>query len=312
MNFATQSEIWLRGLERRRKPIKPATLATWGSVVRAHIIPRIGSANLSAFDNGAMKAFADGLCGNLRARTVRDIVLVAKMIVASVTDSNGNQVYARVWNDSWIDLPPVTPTSTPSTDSKTIEQLISHSPPKYGILYALLAGSGLRLGESLAIRIGDDDEHTCWDRDASVIHVRKSIFRGVEQFPKTNAAVRSVDLCEELNEALAESADRRRGRRGDFLFASRSGTPLAPATIYKHSLSKTSVRGAHSFRRFRVTHLSEKQVPVQIVKFWIGHAKADITEQYSRLSENLMLRREWARRVGLGFDLPQVREVVKT
>src|ERR1700730_4453121 len=271
MNFATQSHTWLRGLEKRRKPVKRATLATWGSTVKAHIIPRIGSSDLATFDNGAMKRFVDGLCENLGPRSVREIVLVTKMIVASAVDSNGNQICPRVWNDSWLDLPPVKPTIAPSTDARTIEEIISKSPPKYGILYALLSGSGLRLGESLAIRIGDDGEHTCWDRIASVIHIRKSVFRGVEQFPKTNAAVRSVDLCKELNNALAGFADDR--PTGSFLFASRNGTPLAPATIYKHSLSKTSVRGAHCFRRFRVTHLAEAQVPAQIVKFWIGHAK---------------------------------------
>jgi integrase len=302
VNFADQSEAWLRGLERRRRTVKPATIATWGSVVRAHIFPRIGNADLATFDNGAMKQFADGLCDKLSARTVRDIVLVTKMIVASATDVNGNQIYSRIWNDSFIDLPPVKPTSTSSADAKTIEALVSSSPPKYGILYALLAGTGLRLGEALAIRIGDDGDHTSWDRDASVIHVRKSVFRGVEQLPKTSAAIRSVDLCAELNDALARFAAGH--HTGSFLFASRSGTPLAPATIYKHSLRKTSVRGAHSFRRFRVTHLAETQVPTEIVKFWIGHAKSDITERYSRLSENLGLRREWARRIGLGFDLP--------
>jgi hypothetical protein len=31
------------------------------------------------------------------------------------------------------------------------------------------------------------------------------------------------------------------------------------------------------------------QVPAEIVKFWIGHAKIDLTEKYSRLSENLAL-----------------------
>jgi integrase len=190
-----------------------------------------------------------------------------------------------------------------TADAKTIEKLISTSRRKYGVLYALLAGTGLRLGEALAIRTGDDGIHTCWDRQGSIIHVRKSIFRGTEQLPKTNAAVRSVDLCQELNEALAKFADHRGARLGAFLFASRNGTPLAPATIYKHSLSKTMVRGAHSFRRFRVTRLEETQVPTQIVKFWIGHAKADITEKYSRLSENILLRREWAQRVGLGFEL---------
>jgi hypothetical protein len=55
------------------------------------------------------------------------------------------------------------------------------------------------------------------------------------------------------------------------------------------------------FRRFRVTHLVDRAVPVEIIKAWIGHSKTDITEKYSRLADRLELRREWAEKVGLGF-----------
>ena len=41
-------------------------------------------------------------------------------------------------------------------------------------------------------------------------------------------------------------------------------------------------------------------------RFWVGHAGKDITDRYSKLAENIELRKEWARRAGLGFELDKV------
>jgi integrase len=299
--FASQAQIFLESLSARRTPAKPATISTWRSIIDAHIVPQIGQESLASFDNGAMKRFVDFLCndGELSPRHVRDVVLVTKLVLKSAVDENGNYLYPRVWNNSFLDLPRVKVSNARAATREIIEDAIK-SCPKYATVFALAAATGLRIGEMLAIRIGDDGENTCWVEKDSVIHVRKSMWRGRGQDPKTLSAHRSVDLCAEINAAVAAFA----GNRTGYLFASRKGTPLSTTTVYKHALSKTQILGAHALRRFRVSHLRKhfNVVPEDLLRYWIGHANRSQTDGYSRLAQDVPLRKRIVEQVGLGFD----------
>jgi hypothetical protein len=65
-------------------------------------------------------------------------------------------------------------------------------------------------------------------------------------------------------------------------------------------------KGFHSFRRFRITRLREFGCPEDILRFWAGHSSKGITDKYSKLSENVDLRKQWSEKVGLGFDVPKL------
>lgn len=174
--------------------------------------------------------------------------------------------------------------------------------PRYRALYALLAGSGLRVGEALAVYIGHcGDDHTWISSDCKTITVCKSIWNGKEQEPKTPSAKRSIDLCDELAAYLREYI----GDRTDgLLFQTESGLPLAQSNIIRDSLSGLGVRGFHTFRRFRIAQLDEADCPSDLKKFWAGHALKDVTEKYGKqTTKNLLRRREWSEKVGLGFKL---------
>jgi hypothetical protein len=49
--------------------------------------------------------------------------------------------------------------------------------------------------------------------------------------------------------------------------------------------------------------LRELGVPEDINRYWLGHAGQGITDRYSKLAENVELRKKWALRAGLGFSL---------
>jgi len=302
--FASQARIFLQSLSARRSPAKPATIATWRSLIDTHILPQIGRESLASFDNGAMKCFVDFLCsdGELSPRHVRDVVLVTKLILKSAIDEQGNYLYPRVWNNAFLDLPRVKPSNGRAATQEIIEDAIKILPPKYAMLVALGAATGLRIGELLAIRIGEDGENTCWVEKDAAIHVRRSIWHGQVQEPKTASAHRTVDLCAEINSAVANFASNRQS----YLFASRTESPLSATTVYKHALSKTQIPGAHALRRFRVSHLRKhfNVVPEDLLRYWIGHANKTITDDYSRLAQDVPLRKRIVEQVRLGFSLP--------
>ena len=60
-----------------------------------------------------------------------------------------------------------------------------------------------------------------------------------------------------------------------------------------------------------LTHLREKSVPEDILRFWIGHANTSTTDGYSKLKTNLAFRKKWAVKAGLGFAIPAENSIEK-
>jgi len=85
-------------------------------------------------------------------------------------------------------------------------------------------------------------------------------------------------------------ADRKTG----FLFRNAVGKPLAQSNVLRRSLHPV---------RFRATHLSKSRVPESLVKFWMGHAESNQTEEYVKLFDEVDYRREVADSIGIGFEL---------
>ncbi len=66
-----------------------------------------------------------------------------------------------------------------------------------------------------------------------------------------------------------------------------------------------SMRGCHSFRRFRNTFLRQQRCPESLLKFWMGHSAKGMSDLYDKSSEDLTYRRDVARAMGMGFELPK-------
>jgi hypothetical protein len=65
---------------------------------------------------------------------------------------------------------------------------------------------------------------------------------------------------------------------------------------------------SHSLRHFRYTHLQKcyEFLHPAIHNFWIGHSMPGMAKRYGHIIEDVELRQQMARRVGLGFSLPTV------
>jgi integrase len=308
MNFTEQSNKFLTDLAaRKRRPAKPATLRTYGSHIKNWIIPLIGELPIENFTNAAMKDFATLLVEKGKGpKTVREIVTLVKQIIGSVVDTEGNKVYVRQWNSDFIDLPDLGQQNQPIL---TPDMLIGAMTSKHKVFYALLAGTGLRIGEALAIRCPDDGVHTAWDPIKAVIRVRTSVCMNREQAPKTPASIREVDLELRLNNLLLAYEATNGVLSGPELaaplFRNRKGGFMHERTL-RLDLKNLEIPGFHAFRRFRNTRLRELGTPEDIIRYWAGHAGAGITDRYSKLAESVELRKTWAQRSGLGFELPEI------
>jgi integrase len=175
-----------------------------------------------------------------------------------------------------------------------LETCTYHLKRELAALIALLAGTGLRIGEALALMVGPDNgQDSYWDPLAGTLTVRTTMVDGkIQPDPKTKAGKRTVDLEPGLNAFLCLVLESRAGR----IFQSSEDT-------YRRRLSALGILGFHSLRRFRITHLQSKNVPTTLTKFWAGHAAGDITERYTKVGSQIDERKNWSERAGLGFQL---------
>lgn len=214
----------------------------------------------------------------------------------SAADADGEQIYPRKWNHDFIGMPIVQKEKQPRP-TVTVEELgeiLANSKGRYYVLFALLAGTGLRIGEALALKASD------LLPDCRLLYVKRSIWHGQEQDPKTPAAIRELDIAEPLAALLREYVATKSG----YLFCTAGGRPLAQRNVH-HVLHAAGARaGFHALRRFRTETLRRARVPEDLIGLWLGHTRRTVTDLYaSGLQRDLAWRREWCDRVGLGFGL---------
>lgn len=301
MKIKEQALVFFEQIQmRQRHPVKPATLAAYRGAINNWILPSIGEQELEAFGNGALKAFVHKLVVLRKSpATIQQIVAVVKAIVASAVTPDGDLLYPKTWNSQFLDIPDIGIQRSPTI---TREQLLSSLRSKDAVFYAFLAGTGLRVGEALSARFGDDGVHTCFDPQNALILVRMTLWRGKEGPPKTDAGTREVDLDPRLNTLLSNAVT---AVKGEPLFGT-DGRFLWESSLRTYSLKPLGIPGFHTFRRFRITHLRNAGVPEQLIKYWVGHEhKSDMTDLYCRSVEDKELRKSWAQRAGLGFSLPE-------
>jgi integrase len=333
MKFKQQAEKFIRESQtRRRNPVRPQTARIYQSYLDQHILPEIGEAPLTVIENGRMREFIGRISGKkLSPSTVCQIFNVVTAVIASAVDENGNQIYPRTWNHDFIDLPVINKHDTKAeiVTPEQIEAVIAEADPTLRSLIILLAASGLRIGEALALQghattllgpaipgTGDiayanrlsikKGFYGCsyWDPETATIHVKSTLVRGtISPQPKTSAGNREIDLHPDVNDYLKAAELPENG----FLFQNRLGNHARVETLYDQMDALGLGTGFHAFRRFRATHLEASGVPRSLTSYWLGHQGNSITDRYIKIGQDLAVRKEWALKAGLGFSLKETK-----
>lgn len=187
-------------------------------------------------------------------------------------NDEGEQIYSRKWNHDFVGLPVLKKEEQyrPTVTAPEVEEILARTKPRYTVLFALLAGTGLRIGEALALKTTD------LSSDCRVLHVRRSIWHGQEQQPKTPSAIREVDIAEPLARLLRGYAN-----KSGYLFATKSGRPLGQRNVLRALHATGKKVGLHVFRRFRTETLRRARVPEDLTTQWLGHSKKTVTDFYA-------------------------------
>lgn len=145
-------------------------------------------------------------------------------------------------------------------------------------MLSLIAATGLRVGELLALR------WRALDLEHGTLAVRASVFEGKFGPPKTQKARRTIPLGPRA--VIALETHRQRSVRigpGDLVFATRKGTPMRDSKILTEVLQPAAVEAGighvtwHQFRHIHSTLLNDLNVPVKIAQEQLGHASIATT-----------------------------------
>src|SRR6202790_4681755 len=307
--FRVQAKAYLGWVQTRdREPIKDASSIE--AALNKWILPEIGDLSLADVHNLTVKPLVDKMKRSLSARTVNKYVEYIGQIVASLKDGRtGEPIHRRKWDRSVMDLPIVNPKRQrrPALRPAAVNILVSGSTGDEQALYVLLAATGMRISEALAL------EAKHFVNDGRTIEVSQQVDRDIPRivrYLKTDAGTRDVDLPTEVAEYLRAFIS---GKSG-LLFQTRNGTPSLHNNLEQRWLTPRlqamgideKGMGFHAFRRFRKTWLRGKRVQEDINNFWMGHAPETMSETYSRLDLELDLRVVEAESMGVGFTVPSV------
>ena len=156
--------------------------------------------------------------------------------------------------------------------------LLAHLREPHRTMLSLIAATGLRIGELLALR---------WrtlDLERGTLAVRESVFEGKFQAPKTRKARRTIPLGPNAIAALKAHRERTTTTApADLVFATRKGTPMRESKILTEVLQPAAVEAGlghvtwHQFRHIHSSLLNDLRVPVKIAQEQLGHASIATT-----------------------------------
>jgi integrase len=161
-----------------------------------------------------------------------------------------------------------------------LEAFLSLVHPRHRLMFELLASTGLRVSELIALRW----KHLAIDGSRPHVKVRRTLVRGREQAPKTKHGRRDVPIDPELVSRLREHRKASEwSREDDLVFPSLEGTPLSPSNLRRRVLRPVAEEigapwaGFHTFRHTCASMLFERGSNAVQVQRWLGHHSPSFT-----------------------------------
>ena len=253
ITFRNQAENYLYWVRTRdREPLKDTS--SLEAALNKWILPEVGDLPLRNVHNITVKPLVNTMKRALSARTVNKYVEYIGQVVASLKDGRtGEPIHPRKWDSSVMDLPIVNPRKQrrPALRLAAVNTLVSQSNAQQQALYVLLAATGMRISEALAL----ETKH--FVNGGRTIQVCQQVDRDkprIVEYLKTDAGSREVDLSTQVAEYLRAFMKSKNG----LLFETRNGTPYLYNGLQQRWLTPRlqamqideKGMGFHAFRRF--------------------------------------------------------------
>lgn len=295
-------EIWI---DLKKKQVKQSTLLKINRSFRLYVLPRFGLTKLSDIKRLDCIQWVNILCEKLNVDSVKSYVAPFN-----------NALEDAVNEYKIIDSNPMKNIKYPRSDKrkkdinffeinelkKLLEAMQNQNDTLYNyqyfVLTTILARTGLRLGEALALNWSDIDERN--------LSITKTLYRESGQdfitSPKTDSSYRvialdrkTIDLLKTLKVKKIKYSLKNKDYilNKELMFSDSKGNPLKQTNyrtyFYKIcKLAKVPVLSPHSLRHSHAVHLLESGSNIKYVSERLGHATINMTANvYLHVSQKI-------------------------
>jgi len=257
------------------------------NALRLHLVPALGSRAMAAIRRNDLQVLFKSLSELLGPGSVRNIYdVLVRLMTAAVEDKVIASSPCRR-----ITLPPMQDEEVTPPTVAQVEAMARVMPPYIRAAIVTLAGSGLRIGELLGLKVSDVDFK------AGTVRVeRQRLQSGKIGPPKTAKSRRTVPVGEVVTDALLAHLAARPSK--EWLFTMEEGAPLnyrrwktewncARRTLQAAENEAADREGrkpielphmvTHDLRHFYASALIAGGASVKQVQLVLGHASAVIT-----------------------------------
>jgi integrase len=266
--FAKRVERWELTYVVRMKPSNQATMRYH---LKCYLLPKWGRSAVEEITAEAVNEWlGETELAHLAPETIRGIIRTLQLAIGVRFGKRKINYPSRVNEED----------ETRCYSSKEVGAILDAATGQYKTLFTVAAETGLRAGELYGLNIEDVDF------GRNLIHVRRSMWNGKPQSPKNSNSRRAIDVHPYV---MTMGREHLGGRESGLVFMSRRRTALRnPIVLNKHLhplLRRLGLErgGMHAFRHFRVSHLIQNEVPLEIIKRWIGHGSEDMIRRYTHL-----------------------------
>lgn len=281
--FAPVAEWWR---ENKLSVFKPSTQENMGNQIDRYLLPRFGALTMSAITEERAQEFIADLSKTKYTRICKGGKEMKKLLSPkSVRNIVGllTQILGKKHCSTWeLRFPEVPLKEQRYLTTDEMRQVVKAAIGQWRILWATLAGTGMRISEAIGLHVEDVD------LKAGRVTIRRSDWKGQEVTPKSKRGYRVASIDPVLVEMLkAHIGTRTSGR----LFCTRNGTPLGRRNVNRNlyaALKKLGIprAGAHAFRHGRVSVLVASGVPQKLQEEWVGHSSYRINGRYTHFDDN--------------------------
>lgn len=285
-------DFLLANLAAKKTRLKPTTWHMYAEYTNKALVPALGSIRLEQLRHDHVQTLVDELAAAGRgATTVRRIVATLSSALGDAVRQRRLQhnvcehvVMPKVWRNEvqvW-------------TASQAVQFLVhvAESGDRLADLFDVIIGTGLRRGESLALRwaLVDVEARTLF------IDPRRGTLSSVAGRlaftpPKTEGSSAGVGLSPRVVAALTRQAGRQEIERAQWgtayeddglVFARENGAPLRPEYVLKRFRALTAEAGLprvrlHDLRHLAATLMLASGVPLAVASKMLRHSQVGIT-----------------------------------
>jgi integrase len=282
LTFKEYAETWVKSYAEMN--LKPSTLTLYQIILDKHLIKEWGDYQLDSIKTAQIQMYASERLKKVSAKTVRNEIALLKQMFKHAHQWG----YVKLNHAEHAKRPRIEKKEIEILEPEETERLLEHTTDAYRMAFKTAIMTGMRAGELWGLQWGDID----WN--AGQIYVRRSLWGGNFQSPKSKTSIRKIDIPSSLLLELKKWKLACPVSEDDLVFPNTDGTISIHNTVLKShfqpALRRAGLRHV-SFHSLRHSNASMRIQAGQNIKYLstqLGHSSINITmDRYGHLFNDL-------------------------